>query len=85
GWNFRLEEDSHFGVFIHAAAPTGNRPNSCYLFEPIVGNGKHWELGGGITGSWIFWRSEEYDDRHMGVWLDATLTHLFKDCQCRSF
>jgi len=85
GWNFLLNEDYHLGILIRASAPTGNRPNSCYLFEPIVGNGKHWELGGGISGSWIFWRSEETEDHYAGVWLDANVTHLFKTCQCRSF
>jgi len=85
GYNFTLKEKSHAGVFLHIAAPTGNRPKSCYLFEPMVGNGKHWELGIGFTGSYVFWESKEYDERYMGVWVDATLSHLFKDCQCRSF
>ncbi|MFC1842937.1 hypothetical protein ACFLYU_04730 [Candidatus Dependentiae bacterium] len=85
GYNFHLEEDRHFGLFAYVAAPAGNRPCGKYLFEPIVGNGKHWELGGGLTGSWIFWRSEECEDRYMGVWLEATVAHLFKACQCRSF
>ena len=85
GWNFKTDEDYHFGVFIRAAFPTGNRPKGCYLFEPIVGNGKHWELGAGLTTSYIFWRSCEYDDRYMGIWLDAIVTHLFETCQCRSF
>jgi len=85
GYNFVLKKDMHLGAFLHAAAPTGNKPDACYLFEPIVGNGKHWELGVGITGSYIFWRSQEYDERYMGVWLEATLTHLFRNCQCRSF
>lgn len=85
GWNFVLKEDYHFGLFLQAAFPTGNRLNSCYLFEPQVGNGHHFELGGGLTSSWIFWRSKEHDDRHIGMWLDAVVTHMFKDCQCRSF
>lgn len=85
GWNFVLKEDYHFGLFLHAAFPTGNRPTSCYLFEPIVGNGHHWELGGGFTSKWIFWRSKDYDDRNIGFWFDGTFTHMFKDCQCRSF
>jgi len=85
GWNFKTDEDYHFGFFIHAAAPTGTRPSATYLFEPIVGNGKHWELGLGITSSWIFYRSNEYDDRYLGIWLDGTFTHLFKTKQCRSF
>lgn len=85
GWNFHLEEDHYFGMFLYAAAPTGNRPCATNLFEPMLGNGKHWELGGGLSGSWIFWRSSENDSRYVGFWLDATVAHLFKTCQCRSF
>ena len=85
GWNFKTDEDYHFGFFIHTAAPTGTRPSATYLFEPIIGNGKHWELGLGITSSYIFWRSCEYSDRYLGVWLDGTFTHMFKTRQCRSF
>ena len=85
GWNFRLEEDSHLGVFLYLGVPTGNKPCSKYLFEPIVGNGKHWELGAGFSGSWIFWRDCECEERYMGLWIDATIAHLFKKCQCRSF
>jgi len=85
GWNFFLEEDYHFGAFIYAAAPTGNRPCGKYLFESVVGNGKHWELGGGLSGSWIFYRNEDCEDRYVGLWLDATIAHLFKASQCRSF
>ena len=85
GWNMWQEEDHHFGAFVQLVAPTGTRPSACYLFEPIVGNGRHWELGGGITSSYIFWRSCECEDNYLGVWFDATITHLFNSCQRRSF
>ena len=85
GWNFVLDQDYHFGFFIHAAAPTGNRPKACYLFEPMIGNGKHWELGGGITGSAVFWRDNCCEDKYLGVYFDATITHMFDACQRRSF
>ncbi len=77
GWNFINADDYLFGLYIAAAAPTGNRIESRYAFEPVVGNGHHWELGGGVNAKWIFWRCEE-EDRHFGLYLDATLTHLFK-------
>ena len=85
GWNFFLDEDYHCGINLRAAAPTGNRPNGCYLFEPMIGNGKHWELGLGVTGSYIFWRDECHEDRSFGAYIDANITHLFRTCQCRSF
>ena len=84
GWNFVLEEDYHFGLSFHVAAPTGTRPNGTYIFEPIVGNGKHWELGVGITSSWVPWRSEK-DDRFIGIYFDGVITNMLKACQNRSF
>ena len=85
GYNFYLKEDHHFGAFIYASVPTGNRPHARKLFEPIVGNGKHWELGGGFSGSWTFWKSNDCEDTYWGIWFEAVVTHLFKACQCRSF
>lgn len=85
GWNFVLQENYHFGILLYTACPTGNAPSATYLFEPIAGNGKHWEFGAGLTSSWIFHRSAENPDRNIGLWIDATVSHLFKSCQCRSF
>jgi len=85
GYDFVLDEDYHLGFFVQFVAPTGNRPSSKRLFEPMVGNGKHWEIGGGLTGSWIFHRSKCEADRYLGVWCDMTLAHLIHTNQFRSF
>jgi len=85
GWNFVMEEDNHFGFFIYLAAPAGSRPCAISFFEPIIGNGKHWELGGGLSGSWVFWRSEKQEENYLGLYMEAVIAHLFRACQCRSF
>jgi hypothetical protein len=83
GWNFWMCNDYHVGLNIRGAAPTGNRPQGRYLFEPIVGNGKHWELGVGLTSHWMAWQSDdECDD--FSIYLDANITHMFKAHQCRT-
>ena len=84
GWNILQEDDWHFGIKFHASAPTGNRPNGEYLFEPVAGNGHHWELGGGITTHVNFWQSQDSDKR-IGFHLDAIATHLFGARQKRTF
>jgi len=87
GWNFFQDDyahDYHIGLGIMAAAPTGNRPDGTVLFEPMVGNGKHWELGIMWTSHIILWCSEDEDD-HLGGYLDANITHLFKARQKRCF
>lgn len=84
GWNFCLEEDYHIGLAFHVAAPTGTRPTGYYIFEPIVGNGKHWELGAGITASWVPYRNVA-QDKYLGFYFDGIITNMLKACQNRSF
>lgn len=85
GWNLLLEENYHLGLFVRGVAPTGNRPHGILLFEPIAGNGKHWELGGGLTTHVTFWHSQTEKDNSCGLYLDANLTHLFSRTECRVF
>jgi len=84
GWNFLCNEDYHLGLNIRTATPTGNRPEGEFLFEPIIGNGKHWELGGGLSSHWTFWKNHN-DEESATLYLDANITHLFKTKQCRTF
>lgn len=83
GWNYSWDK-YHLGFFLRAVAPTGTRPTGEYLFEPIIGNGKHWELGGGITGHAIMWESAD-SARTLGLYVDANLTHMFNSHQQRVF
>ena len=84
GWNFYQDEDYHVGLNIRGAAPTGNRPDGEFLFEPIAGNGKHWELGAGLTSHAVLWRSED-EESNFALYFDANVTHLFKARQKRVF
>ena len=84
GYNFWQCDNYHAGFNLRAALPTGTRPDCKLFFEPIVGNGHHWEIGAGFTGHYTFWRGCN-DDSSLGVYLDANFTHLFKDRQCRVF
>ena len=83
GWNY-LHEDYHVGFNIQSAAPTGKRPHGEYAFETQVGNGKHWELGVGLSAHWTMWRSED-DERHLDFVFEGDVTHLFNATQTRTF
>lgn len=83
GWNY-LHEDYHVGFNVQAAAPTGKRPHGEFLFETQVGNGKHWELGVGLSAHYTMWRSED-DERHLDFVFEADVTHLFNATQWRTF
>jgi len=84
GWNFLNRKKYHLGVGILARAPTGNRPTAVYLFEPISGNGGHWELGGHLTYHYMLWQCDEAQSS-FGFYLDANITHLFNARQTRTF
>lgn len=84
GWNFARGDDHHVGVSIRTAFPTGNRPEGCWLFEPIVGNGHHWEIGFGFTSHWIAWCSFDCLDE-LGIYFDANVMHFIKSRQHRTF
>lgn len=84
GWNFLQDEDYHLGLGVRFAAPTGNKPEAELLFEPIAGNGRHWELGAQFTSHAMLWRSED-EESSIGFFLDANITHLFNATQYRTF
>jgi len=84
GWNFLLDECYHAGFNIRGAMPTGTRPHGEYLFEPTIGNGKHWELGVGFSGHWNFWTSCN-ECWTWAAFCDVNVTHLFATQQCRTF
>jgi hypothetical protein len=83
GMNFFNDQCYHLGLFLQYVAPTGNRLNGFDVFEPQIGNGRHHELGGGITAHATLWDDQQY--QNLEVWLEGNATHMFRDCQCRAF
>jgi hypothetical protein len=83
GWNY-ITDKYRLMLNIQAAAPTGTRPNAEFLLPAYVGNGKHWELGGGVGGSWMMWQSED-GERSFNFIVEADITHLFKAKQKMTF
>ncbi len=83
GYNFIADDLSHVGFNVRCSVPTGNRSHARFLFEPMVGNGHHWEFGLGFTGHWTVWEKDY--TQNLAVYLDINLTHLFEATQTRSF
>jgi len=83
GWDFFLGECGFAGLNIRCAAPAGNRSKSIFLFEPIVGNGHHWELGAGFAGRGLIW--EKDGQQQLSFFGELNMTHLFSSKQRRSF
>jgi len=81
GYDIWLKEDYHFGLKLVTAAPTGTKPDARFLWEPIAGNGGHWELGGGLTASALLWEKDE--DSRLSWHLDSEITYMFKSREHR--
>lgn len=84
GYNFILCPCYHLGFNFRVYAPTGNRPHAIDAFEPIVGNGKHWEVGAGFTSHYTFWESDD-EESSFGLYVDGNFTHMCNATQMRTF
>lgn len=82
GYDLIRRENGHLGASLHAVFPTGNRPNGKFLFEPIVGANKCWQVGLGVNSSYDICCDCEHK---IGLYFDAILTHLFPARQTRVF
>src|SRR3990172_3581065 len=84
GYNFWQTEDYHLGINFQLAAPTGSKTHANRVFDPVVGNRRHWEVGGGLTGHYMFWRGDA-ENEHAGLYFDLSLTHLAWAKEQRTF
>ena len=82
GLNFLMNECSHAGIYLLTLIPTGNVPDGKIIFEPMIGNGRLWELGPGISAHVDLLRRGYHS---MGIWFEGALTHQFPIFQVRSF
>ena len=84
GYDYFIHDLHHVGIKMQFAIPLGNRPHGEFLFEPIVGNGHHYELGIGATAHALVWDNVETDEK-VDFFVDVTINHLFKASQRRAF
>ncbi len=71
----------YFAGSMHIVFPTGNRPKGIYVFEPIIGANKSWQLGATAIAHYI----KQFDQSEFGIYFYAVGTHLFKSKQDRVF
>jgi len=84
GFDGYQRDNAHVGIYSTFAIPIGSKPTNTLLFSPYIGNGKHWEIGAGITGHWTFWK-DIHEQKQWSICMDAQVTHLCKATQCRTF
>ncbi len=83
GWDFLRRERGHVGANLRLSAPTGTKITSEYMFQPVVGNGHHWEFGVGLDGKLTLWEKDE--EQTVDLIAQLLFTHVFKARQYRSF
>lgn len=83
GFDVVKSGDGFFNCAACLLAPTANKPQGKYLFEPVLGANKSWQLGIECTGAY----KELLDSESTSIdfYTDITLTHLFKSKQTRVF
>jgi len=83
GYNIYQGEQAHIGIFGQLVAPTGNRPNAHIVFEPVLGNGKMWGLGGGASVHFPLYRWCNRENNLM-IYAEGSIIHPFATHQIRS-
>ena len=73
-----------YGGFFGVIAPTGNRPQAKYLFEPIVGRDHHWGIIWGSQSTFDLWENETATS-HIKLNIDINNSYLFEGDERRSF
>lgn len=85
GWDFLKEDSKHCGIYLRLVFPTGtdlNRYWAQYVFSPIIGNGKHFEFGAGLS---FHGKLFECNDSDLSANFDGYITHMCGANSFRSF
>jgi hypothetical protein len=84
GYEWMYSDRAMFASYVGFVAPTGNKAKAEYVFEPIVGNGKHWGVMLGSQGELDVWDSCN-DKYHLAFSFYTNAEYLFQNKQMRSF
>jgi len=82
GYQFICEENVMSNFFVGLVIPTGNKAQSVYLAEPIVGNGFHFGL---MLGSTQEIQLDMGSETRWSMRSDSNFRYLFQNTQTRSF
>ncbi len=82
--NIKTTGSLNIGIYLFGEIPTGFRPNCEYLFEPIIGNGKHFGLGGGVNFDLLAWENKN-KSKKLNVFAGMEYEYLFENNNKRVF
>ncbi len=84
GYEWLQHDPCHLESYIGVIIPTGNEPEGKFVFEPVVGYGKHAGIMSGSAFGVQIWDDEE-NDKHLRVEYANHSQYLFKREEIRSF
>lgn len=82
GRRFIDEETFDASGYLKLTLPASNEPTGEYLFEPLRGNGKHWEFGAGATSSLDLWCDK---DSNVEMLIQLETAYIFHADEKRTF
>ena len=82
GWDSCSMDCCHLEGYLGLVIPTGNRPKGEFVFEPIVGNNRHFGFMYGSNLGFDLWNC---DDHKIVLEVDWNGRWLFRNHQTRSF
>jgi hypothetical protein len=85
GYDFCKSDAWHLGAYLKFVIPTGTKIDQCflkYVLTPVIGNGRHFEFGIGLSGHATMYSC---DTSSFGVYGDGYITNMFGTCQTRTF
>lgn len=84
GYEWLQHEPYHLESYIGILIPTGNKPNGEFVFEPIVGWGKHVGVMFGSAFGLQVWANKD-KERNLRFEFASNSQYLFRRKQTRSF
>lgn len=84
GYQWMWQDCCNIASYAGVLIPTGNAPTGRYVFEPIVGHGKHVGVMWGSRGGFEIWTNCD-ETWHLDFDLAVHSQYLFKKKQVRSF
>ncbi len=81
GYKIHETKTDHIYLSAQIIVPTGPRPHGEFLFQPVLGNGKHFGLGARLDGAVELWKNKNAAVR---VLLDADYRYLFESSEDRT-
>jgi len=83
GYEWLEQSPYHLESYLGALIPTNRKPNAEYMFDPVVGQGRH---VGVIFGNHVgveIWK-DEAKDRDLRIEYSGNTQYLFRNTQCRT-